>query len=407
MRVLLLTQFFPPEIGAAAERMGSLARFIADRAELTVLAPVPSYPWSKTIKKKEWPAEDADGRPYRLKRCYKIPKRGNLVIRLLSEIHYAGNCLLHILIARRYDLIIISIPSFFLGFVGPVMRWLRGSEYVLDIRDLYPDSLKDVGILQEGVVYRLLKRAEAGLYRRAKLVSIVNETWQPAIAKHARDVVVVPNGLDLDQLPSRKAIPPSLTAQQQELLASRFVVVYIGNIGRFYDFDPFLSAAADIGQADVKRILFLFVGEGSQRTELENRIKAQTVKNCAVWDPIPSEFLISFLGLCHIGIVGWRANTRFLENGVPNKVYEYLAADLDVIACIPGTLPGILTASGRVHQFANQDRAGIVAKILKIQERGGKIQTPPDLLETFSRKRHFSQLWSHIEPDDSNENKNI
>jgi glycosyltransferase involved in cell wall biosynthesis len=297
-------------------------------------------------------------------------------------------------------LIIISIPSFFLGFVGPTMRLLRGSEYVLDVRDLYPASLKEVGIIQEGVVYRLLKKAEAWLYRQARLVSIVNETWQPAIAKHAREIVVVPNGVDLDQLPFRKATPPSLTAQQKELLASRFVVVYIGNMGTFYDFDPFLSAATDIGQADVKDILFLFVGEGSQRTELENRIKAQTVENCVVWDPIPTEFLMSFLGLCQVGIVGWRENTRFLENGVPNKVYEYLAADLDVIACIPGTLPEILTESGQVHQFANQDRAGIVAKILEIRKRGGKTRTPVDLLATFSRKRHFTQLWRHILQED-------
>ncbi len=400
MRVLLLTQFFPPEIGAAAERMSSLARFIADRAELTVLAPVPSYPWSKIINKKEWAAKDAEGGPYRLKRCYKIPKRGNLFIRLLSEIHYAGNCLLHLLFARHYDLIIISIPSFLLGFVGPIMRLLRGSEYVLDVRDLYPASVKEVGIIHEGVVYRLLKRAEAWLYRRARLVSIVNETWRPAIAKYAREIVVVPNGLDLDQLPSRKATPPSLSARQRELLAAHFVVVYIGNIGTFYDFDPFLSAATEIGQADAQDILFLFVGEGSQRAELENRIKAQTVENCVVWDPIPTEFLISFLGLCQVGIVGWRANTKFLENGVPNKVYEYLAADLDVIACIPGTLPGILTDSGRVHQFANQDHAGIVAKILEIQQRGGKTRTSLDLLATFSRKRHYTQLWQHIVPED-------
>ncbi|MFC1481957.1 hypothetical protein ACFL6E_06910 [Candidatus Neomarinimicrobiota bacterium] len=115
MKVLLLTQYYPPEIGAASERISSLARFLRTRCELTVLAPVPSYPWEEVIEGYQQQDRNQPNRGYDLIRCYKIPKSKNLFVRLFAEIAYAANCLRHALRLPRHDIVLVSSPSFFLG----------------------------------------------------------------------------------------------------------------------------------------------------------------------------------------------------------------------------------------------------------------------------------------------------
>ncbi len=397
MRILIITQYFPPEIGAAAERMASLARFLSERAQVTILAPVPSYPWGAIRKARQVPWHRHDASDFEVIRTYKLPHRKNFLLRFLGEIQYTLSSLVKAWQLPEPDLVIISSPSFFLGFIGLLLRRVKKIDYVFDVRDHYPDSVLDAGVLRNGFLYHLLKRLEKVFYSHARLVSVVHDAWLPTIEASAKRVVIVPNGVDFQQFyGGQDPLSQRLSPDKLNLLESHFVVLFLGNLGIFYDFSPFLSAARKISLKGHDDVQFVFLGEGIQKRDLMNRVKNESIPNCHFWDPVPSGMIPAILSQSNVGIVGRHPHMRSTRGCIPNKVYEYLAGDLDIIVCLQGDLPRHLIESGKFLVFENSDTNGIVKKILDIKSTGRKSETSRELLEKISRKNHFEQLWNAI-----------
>ncbi len=392
MKLLILTQYFPPEIGAAAERIGSLARFLRSRCELTVIAPVPSYPWEHVIDGYEQRDSSESNRGYELVRCYKIPKSKNLFVRLFSEVAYAANCLRHALRLSRHDMVLVSSPSFFLGVTAVVLKYILKSEFILDIRDLYPASLQHAGLLTNGPVLRALQRMEHKIYRQARLVTVVNHVWMKEVKPHGRNVITIPNGVDLEAFLRESEAPPAISDDQQQLLADHFAIVFVGNLGMFYDNSLYLKAAKHFSDNAERNYQFIFIGEGSFKLALQRSVERENLPNVHFWDPIPNHQLAAVLKQCSVGIVA----LQFLEDNVPNKIYEYLAADLDVVACLPGEMPYYLIDSGKVFEHNNTDLDSFLNRLRLLAARDRPHPTPADILYKISRERHFKRLWRHI-----------
>lgn len=393
--ILFITQYFPPEIGAAAERMVSMARFMAERAQVTVLAPVPSYPWGSTRKYSYSQQHCEDENDLTIIRIYKFPHRKYFLLRLFGEIQYTISSLIKAWRFPDTDLVLISSPSFFLGFIGLILKRIKGIDFIFDVRDRYPDSVLDAGVLRNGFIYRLFKRLEIVFYRHAKIVSIVHGGWQPEIEALCREVVVVPNGIDRQRFRWQKEL--KLSQDRSDFLGKHFVVLFVGNLGMLYDFSPFLAAAKELWLKGNRDVQFIFLGEGQQKANLMHYPKAANIGNCHFWDPVPSELLPAILHQSNIGIVGVNPQAKSIRGCIPNKVYEYLISNLDIIACIQGNLPRALLESGKFFVFENSDVDGIVEKILEVKCSGEKSSTSSELLEKISRENLFEHLWSAIQ----------
>ncbi len=304
----------------------------------------------------------------------------------------------------KCDLVIVSTPSFFLGLTALILRNMSSIEFILDIRDLYPASIHQAGMLQDGQILRLLQRIEQKVYQQAKIVSVVNPDWTNHIKLHAEKVVSVPNGVDLLTFLGVNELPANFTSEQEDLLNKYLAIVYVGNLGTFYDFTPFLQAAKVLAADGDQRFKFIFIGEGTQRPKLEHEVKSGGLRNVHFWQPVPNEFLAAILKRCLVGVAAWRTNVEFLKNSVPNKIYEYLAADLDVIACLPGALPDYLTKSNKVFALEISDVAGILDRLKKIASITKRKKTPDNVLRLISREHHFDLLWNQISNEPSNPN---
>ncbi|UCH11072.1 MAG: glycosyltransferase, partial [Fidelibacterota bacterium] len=259
-------------------------------------------------------------------------------------------------------------------------------------------SAIDAGVLGEGFVYRLLKRLERAFYSEALLVSVVLETWRAEVSRSARSIVVVPNGVDLQRFRdlddlAREVLDPD----RLSFLDDHFIVLYPGNLGKMQETMAFLKAAEYIGRVDNGEIQFVFLGEGLEKEELMSWVDQQKLRNCQFWDPVPSGTVPAIIQHSDIGIVGLKSKLRAYDGGVPSKVYEYLAGDLDVVACLQGELPRDLLESNKFFVFDNADIEGIAKKILELRSVGKKTQTSMALLEKMSRTRHFERLWSAMQ----------
>jgi len=398
MKILIITQYFPPEIGAAAERMASLARFLSERAQVAVLAPVPSYPWGTIQRNSQSPGSSFDINGVKVIRVYKYPHRKYFPLRVLGELQYA---LLSLVYAWRYpkpDLVIITSPSFFLGIIGLALKRLKKIDYVFDVRDHYPDSALDAGVLRDGFLYHLLKRLEQVIYHHAEFVSVVLKTWQSEIEASAKRVVIIQNGVDLDKYNTNSVLSVNtLLPEKLAFLENHFIVLYTGNLGKLQDNLTFMRAAKEVVKYDHNNIQFVFLGEGLEKKRLMNFARQENINNCHFWSPLPSYAVPAVIRHSNIGIVGLRRDLKAYSGGVPSKVYEYLAGDLDVIACLQGDLPRHMIESGKFFIFQNSDVEGIVKKILDIKATGKKSETSRELLEKISRRKHFEHLWDAIQ----------
>ncbi len=399
MNILIITQYYPPEVGAAAERMAGMARFLAERVRVTVLAPIPSYPWGVIFKgdDERWSWHETDG--VTVLRTYKYPKRHTFLLRLMGEIQYTLFTLIRALRLPKPDLVVITSPSFFLGFVGLVLKFIRKVDYIFDVRDHYPDSVRDTGALESHFIYRRLKGLERTFYRRARLVSIAHEVWRGEIEAAARQVVTVPNGVDLERfnsIPGRQVgqLPPD----RLDFLESHFIVLYLGNMGELHDLLTFLLVAQRIEEHDVTDIQFVFLGAGAQKADLMAWVQQAGVTNCQFWDPIPGYGVPAVIKRSQVGIVGMSPHVKSMMGCVPVKVYEYLAGNLYIIGCLQGDLPAHLTGCSQFFNFHNRDVDGMVSRILALRQAGKRGKTPEDLLKNISRTKHYQVLWQAIQP---------
>ena len=178
MRILFLTPNFPPEVNAAATRTYEhCRRWVEAGHEVTVIAPAPNWPTGRLYPgfRNAWRSDESiDG--IRVLRVWSLlaPNRG-FSRRLLSFLSFMFRAVWEAIRERQADVVVATSPQFFCGQAGMLVRWLTGLPLVLEIRDVWPESIVSVGVMQRSVGIRLVELFERAMYRTANHVVTVGE----------------------------------------------------------------------------------------------------------------------------------------------------------------------------------------------------------------------------------------
>jgi colanic acid biosynthesis glycosyl transferase WcaI len=272
LRVLLLTQHFPPEITAASFRLAPIAEAITARGhELEVVCPVPNHP-SGIIEpgfRGRALVRQASGR-LRVRYVWLATSpRKTLRTRLAAYGSYAFAAGVLGVLARRVDVVLASSPPLSVGAAGALAAARHRSPFVFDVRDLWPDSALDLGELGEGPMVDFARSLERGLYARADLVLTANRAFARTIEGRAGDtpVEVVPNGTTPEWMAAGEAEPDRAGL---DMPADTFVWAYAGNIGLAHALDEAIEAAGHLGDG----FRLVIIGAGPRRAALEERAAA-------------------------------------------------------------------------------------------------------------------------------------
>src|SRR5262245_24138235 len=203
MRILFISQYFPPEMGAPAARTYELARRgVAQGADVTVVTAIPNHPNGivpERYRHARFFEEDVDGIRVLRTWIYAAPNRG-FWRRSLNYVSFMLSSLVQgVRRAGPVDVVVATSPQFLVGISGWIASRLRGVPFVFEVRDLWPDSIAAVDMLGEGLVMRFLRRLEMGLYRQAALVVGVAHSTRDELVRRGVDptkVVIIPNGAD-------------------------------------------------------------------------------------------------------------------------------------------------------------------------------------------------------------------
>jgi colanic acid biosynthesis glycosyl transferase WcaI len=351
MRFGILTQYYPPEMGAPQARLSDLARRLREHGhEVTVLTAMPNYPSGRVQKgyRTLFCREELDG--VQVLRAGILPTKSvALVPRLTSYFSFvASSLLIGALALPRVDFLLTESPPLFLGITGFLLaRWKR-AKWIFNVSDLWPESAVRLGVVGEGLGLRVARRLEAFCYRRAWLVSGQSREILDDIQRRFPGVPTyhLSNGVDTTVFQPGRASPEARQRLIGDAEAGECVAVYAGLHGVAQGLDQILEALA---RADRKGPLTVFVGDGPERDRLVRRGAELRLHSVRFLEPVPREDVPGLLASADIAIVPLKIR---LPGAVPSKIYEAMASRVAVL----------LVAEGEAADIVRQAGAGVVVK---------------------------------------------
>lgn len=349
MRILLLSHYFPPEVNAPANRVHEHARVWArDGHVVTVVTNVPNHPRGEIFRgyaNARIQEERIDGirviRPW----TYAAANAGFLR-RTLNYLVFAFAAVLASWRVEKPDVAVATSPQFFVGLAGAVVARMKRCRFVLEVRDLWPDSIVQLGQVRSPTAIRLLERIETWLYHRADGIVVVTHAFaEHVLARGVRSdrVTVVYNGIDTERF---RPQPASDVLLREQDLEDTWRVAYVGTLGLAHGLDTVLEAADRLRDAG---ITFLFVGDGADRARLEAIARQRALPNVRFPGLRPRGEMPAWIASCDCLLVMLRDLAVF-ETVIPSKIFEFLAQER----------PVILAARGEIRRLVEEAKAAFV-----------------------------------------------
>jgi len=338
MRILFLSHYFAPEGNAPATRVYELSRRWARAGhDVTVITCAPNVPAGVVYEgyTNRWrQREEVEGVAVIRVWTYLAANQGT-ARRILNYLSYMVTATLAALQTPRPDVVIATSPQFFCGWAGVLVAKLRRLPLVLEIRDLWPESILAVGALPNSKLIRLLEWLELRMYAAADLVMTVGEGYRQKLERKgvaACDLRIVPNGVD------RSAFRPGgdgSAVRDEYGLGDRFVCAYLGTIGMGSGLEVALGAARLLRAAGRDDVRLLLVGDGAVREALQRQAADEGLDQVIFTGRQPKERMPDFLAAADACLVHLK-RTELFKTVLPSKIFEASATARPIILGVEG-----------------------------------------------------------------------
>ena len=383
MKILVLADNFTPEIVAPSFRTHEHARVWLEQGhEVTVVTCAPNWPHGRVFegyRNRLYAEEWIDGIRVIRVWSYMTANKGFLR-RTLDYLSYMVSAVLWCWHYPGFDVILATSPQFFTAVAGWIISVLRRRPWVFELRDLWPDSIRAVGV-SRGRLIRWLERLELFLYRRAdRVVALTNAFQRNLVARGiaAEKIDVVTNGVDLEQFS-----PAQVRFDARERLgvpAADFLVAYVGTTGIAHGLETMLQAAQQC--ADQPQIRFLIMGEGAERAWLETQSRELGLQNLRFSDRVPHDQMPSYLAAINLPLIHLRPDPVF-KTVIPSKLFEFMAMGRPVLLAVEGECAEIVTAA-QCGVCIPSGRADIMAATIR------QLAQEPERLAAMGRRGQFA-----------------
>lgn len=349
MRILILTQYYPPETGAPQNRLSDLARRLKRRGhKVTVLTAMPNYPRGRVFEGYGGRArleETIEG--IRVVRTWVYAREGagfSFARRLLSYLSFcASSFAFGWSKTGPLDVVIVESPPLFLGLSGWLISRLRRAAMVMNVSDLWPRSAVEMGLLHDRRLVSLATALEEFLYRRSSLITGQARGILDDIRLRFPDkpVTLITNGVELE---SYAPAPTGSRVREQLSLGRRFVVGYAGLHGIAQGLDVLIEAARLIAAGGDADVCFLLVGDGPDKARLQGRAGSAGLRNVLFLPPVPHREMPEVFAAFDVAVVPLKRLDVF-KGVLPSKLFEAMAAGRPVIASVDGEVREIVEAA--------------------------------------------------------------
>lgn len=369
MRILFLSENFPPETNAASSRVYERACYWAAWGlDVTVVTCQPNFPRGRLHEGYGNPwyqVETMDGIHVVRVKTFIAPNTGT-ALRLLDFLSFLVTGTIAALRQPRPDVVSATSPQFFAAVAGWLVGMLRRRPFVFELGDIWPASIVAVGAMRPSLAMRLMERLELFLYRRSAAVLALTPAFKANLVGRGIEegkIAVVINGVDLQRYAPR---PRDATLAAEWELEDRFVVGYIGTHGMAHALGNVLDAAERL--PDGSNVRFLLVGDGAERRALVTDRRSRAIGPVIMKPAEPKEAMPAVWSLCDVALVHLKNSPTFAEV-IPSKIFEAMAMGLPILLAAPaGEASRIVVADGAGIHVPAEDADALARAALRLAQ---------------------------------------
>ena len=368
MKILILTQYFPPETGAPQNRLFELALKMKDLgAEVSILTGFPNYPKYKVF-------EDYKGRWYQhevlaelsVHRSYIFAAPGkSMAKRLLNYASFTLSALWAGLFKiEKPDLIICESPPLFLGWTAVWLKRFHGARLVFNVSDLWPESAQKLGLVKNKQLLRLSTWLEEWIYQNADLISGQTQGIVANIQQRCpeKPLYWLKNGVDTIEFSGR--ITGRNWRHENEFSEQDLIFYFGGLIGYAQGLDCILLAAQHL--QDLPNVKFVILGEGPEKERLRQLKTQLKLENVHFYPGVTKSEMADVIQSIDVGIVPLKKLDLFL-GAIPSKIFEILCLKKPLLLGIEGEAKTLFIEEGKAGwAFEPEDHLALAQQVRKI-----------------------------------------
>ena len=359
MRILFLTQYCPPEVGAPQNRIFEFSKKLKEFGhEVTILTALPNYPRGEIFEEyrgKRIVLEEIDGIKIVRTNIYAT-KSKSFIKRLINYFSFTFSSVFQgVKYIGNQDVIITESPPLFLGWSGYVLSKLKKAKFVFNIADLWPESAVKLGVLSNKVFIKMAIWLEEFCYKKASAITcqtqgIVDDIIDRGFNK--TKVHLVTNGVDTELFKKEER---DEEFRKSIGINSKFALCYAGIHGIAQGLEVIITVAEIV--KDKEDIQFVFVGDGSEKQDLINMVKEKKLNNVTFLPLQPKANMPKIVASMDAAIIPLK-RLQLFEGALPSKMFETLSAEV----------PIIMAVKGEAERLINNAQAGIVVEPENPQE---------------------------------------
>jgi len=298
--------------------------------------------------------------------------------RILNYSSFCASAALTASFLERPDVVIATSPQLLVGLSGWWLSRAKKVPLVLEVRDLWPESLAGAGVgSQDSLLYRAIGKTAAFLYRAAHSIAVVTPAFREHLMRHwnvpAEKITVIPNGVET-ALFSPDNADPRLTGRLKT--PGQFLVSFIGTFGLAHGLDTLVAAAERLQRA-APDVVFMLLGEGADRERIVRLAESKKLSNIRFVPQQSREKIPAYIAASDVCVVTLKSSEVF-ETVIPTKMLEFMSCSRPVILAVRGQAQRILETAGGGTCIEPGNPQALGNAILSLRER-------PDLCERMGR----------------------
>lgn len=359
MKLLILTQYFPPEVGAPQNRLFELAvRLQQSGVEVTVLTAMPNYPQMQIYKGyegKSYAYEEMSGLKVHRSSIY-VSTNKSIIGRLRNYFSFViSSALTGSRKLGRFDFLLCESPPLFLGYSARYLARRKKAKLIFNVSDLWPESAEKLGVVTNKYLLKLAYNLEEKLYKRSVLVT--GQTQGICKNIHQRFPSVntywLPNGVDLDYYdPAR--ISAGSWRTDHGFSDTDMIFAYAGIIGIAQGLETILEAARSFRERP--SVKFVLIGSGPEKEKLLKQKEAERLEQVYFLDAVSKREMPAILKSVNAAIIPLKKLDLFL-GAIPSKIFENLAMEVPLLLGVDGEARELFIEKGRCGIYVEPGQA--------------------------------------------------
>jgi len=344
MKILFITDNFPPEVNAPATRtFEHCQEWVKAGASVTVITSFPNFPQGKIYpgyKHKLKQTEILEG--IRVIRVWTFMAANEGSFKRLIDFWSFMITSFLVGLFEKTDLIIATSPQFFTSLSGHFLSIIKNKPWIMEIRDLWPESI--ITMNKRSLGYRVFEYIEYAMYRSANHLVVVTESYKNTIINNgiSKDKIsVIYNSSNLDLY---KPVPKNKVILDELHLVDKVIFGYIGTLGTAHNIPLYIECFHSL-QDKFPQIHLLIIGDGSDRHSVADKINELKPKNVTYLKPVRKQLVPDYTSILDIGLVPLRNKDEY-KKSIPSKIFELAAMNKYILLGVRGEAQGIVESYG-------------------------------------------------------------